>query len=140
MNFFENIFGMLILNFSRDMFEFSCCLQQILQIFCNHQRWYWFCFSDDEGFFVCIFDHCEDSKNIYVFLLLQGNTSLPMFFCIANIHIRAWITWWTAIFIWVLGVGFHVIILYNFIFCGVSKINNLLNKLLSVIWRVFHSK
>ena len=134
--------------FLETCFGFFCCLQEILRISCNDQRLSWFFFQTIKIFLVLYiweallyFDHCENSAKMLFLLLilfLLWNALFFMLICIVDIHIRTRITWWTVVFIWALRVGFHIIIMKIFILCGVSIINNFINKLLSVIFRVFH--
>ena len=75
-------------------------------------------------------------QNVFsVYLFLHGNTELlTLLLCIVDVHIGIRITWQTVVFIWALGVGFRIIIVQNFVLGDVSKIRNLLNKLLSVFF------
>ena len=73
--------------------------------------------SDHEGFLVLYVweallysDHCENNnKKMFSYLFVLAWICFVLYvLCIVDIHIRAGITWWTVVFIWVLRVIFHI--------------------------------
>ena len=103
--------------------------------------------SDHESFLVLYiweallyFDHCENSKKMFFNLfVLAWKCFVPYDPLYCRHLIKTGITWLTFSCLHLsFRVGFHIITMYYLLFCGDSKINKFLNKLLFVIFRVLH--
>ena len=131
--------------FFGDLLWLLCCLQQIIQISCNDRRQSWFFFQTMKVFCfgylrsILYFDECENNcKN--VFLSISSCLKIFNYLCSStsstSISEHESLDEQLSIFeIWVLD---SILSLCEISFSMVSKINNLINKLLSVILGVFH--
>ena len=143
-DFTENIFDMLILKFLEDQLWIFLLSSANSPNILNDQRQSWFLFQTMKVSLFCIFEKhyyiliivriVRKCFSIYLFLL--GYALFFLLLCIIDIHIRTGFTWRTVVSfeIWKSDSKLSLCSISYSVMFPLSKIN----KVLSVIFRVFH--